>query len=280
MHTSAPQSCTVLAPAQAAELKAKLKTTWMAGDYDLFSRYMESGAETFFRRLDLPPRTHLLDVACGSGQLALIAARAGLSVCGCDIATNWLERARQRAAAERLPIEFSEGDAESLPFLTASFDAVVSVFGAMFAPHPEAVACELARVCRHGGMVAMANWTPSGFIGQMFKAIARHIAPPGMPSPVLWGDEDIVRARLGPHLANLRLTPRLYRFDYPWPPDQVVDFFRANYGPTSKAFAALDPHAQRELHADLTRLWSCHNQAGPNSTRIDAEYLEVVGFKK
>src|SRR4051794_35631727 len=169
------------------QLKTRLKTTWMTGDYDLFSRYLEKDAERFFQRLGITPGTRLLDVGCGSGQMALIAARAGARVTGCDISTNWLEQARARAAAEGLDIEFEEGDAELLPYGDSWFDAVVSMFGAMFAPRPELVAAELTRVCRPGGMIAMANWTAAGFMGQMFKIISRHIAPSGMPSPLLWG---------------------------------------------------------------------------------------------
>src|SRR5262245_55796470 len=170
------------------QLKIRLKTTWMTGDYDLFSRYMEKDAEQFFRQLGVTPGTRLLDVGCGAGQLALIAARAGANVTGCDISTNWLEKARARAAAEGLDSTLEEADAESLPYKDAQFDGVVSLLGAMFAPRPDRVAAELARVCRSGGMIAMANWTPGGFIGQMFKTISKHIAPSGMPSPVLWGD--------------------------------------------------------------------------------------------
>ena len=178
------------------ELKIRLKATWMAGDYDLFSRFTEKNAERFFRRLGVTPGTRLLDVGCGAGRLALIAARAGAQVTGCDIATNWLDKAGTRAAAEGLKITFEEGDAESLPYEDGQFDAVTSLIGAMFAPRPDRVAAELTRVCRPGGMIAMANWTPGGFVGQMFKAIAKHIAPSGMPAPVLWGDEATVRDRL------------------------------------------------------------------------------------
>jgi len=176
----------ILTTADLDQLKSRLKTTWMTGDYDVFARYMEKDAEAFYQRLGVAQGTRLLDVGCGAGQLALIAARAGAVVTGCDIATNWLERARTRAAAEGLNIAFEEGDAEALPYEDAQFDAVTSMFGAMFAPRPELVAAELSRVCRPGGMIAMANWTPAGFIGQMFKIIARHIAPSGMPSPALW----------------------------------------------------------------------------------------------
>ena len=233
------------------QLKTRLKATWMTGDYDLFSRYMEQESDQFFRRLYFAPGTRLLDVGCGAGQLALIAARAGARVTGCDIAANWIGKARTRAAAEGLDIVFEEGDAESLPYADAQFDAVTSLFGAMFAPRPERVAAEINRVCRPGGTIAMANWTPSGFIGQMFRTIARHIAPSGMPSPVLWGDEAAVRDRLHDGISRLQLTRRMFHFDYPFPPHSVVEFFRANYGPMSRAFASLDAPSQESLRHEL-----------------------------
>jgi SAM-dependent methyltransferase/uncharacterized damage-inducible protein DinB len=268
----------ILTNADFDQLKTRLKTTWMTGDYDVFARYMEKDAEVFYRQLGIKPGTQLLDVGCGAGQLALIAARVGAKVTGCDIATNWLEQARTRAAAEGLEIAFEEGDAEALPYKDGQFDAVVSMFGAMFAPRPELVATELTRVCRPGGTIAMANWTPSGFIGQMFKTIARHIAPSGMPSPVLWGDETTVRDRFRDGIATLKLTPRLYRFEYPFPPDAVVEFFRVNYGPMTRAFASLDASGQKVLRSELIRLWSEHNTAG-NTTKVDSEYLEVIATR-
>ena len=261
------------------ELKTRLKTTWMSGDYDLFSRYMEKDAEQFFRRLGITPGTRVLDVGCGAGQLALIAARAGARVVGCDIAANWLEKARARAAAEELEITFEEGYAESLPYEDAQFDAVISLIGAMFAPRPDLVAAELTRVCRPGGMIAMANWTPAGFVGQMFKAIAKHIAPSGMPAPVLWGDEATVRDRLRDGIADLKFALRVYHFDYPFRPDAVVEFFRRNYGPMSRAFASLDLNGRESLRSELVRLWSAHNKAGDGTTKVDAEYLEVIASR-
>jgi len=261
------------------ELKIRLKSTWMTGDYDLFSRFMEKDAEQFFRRLGVSPGTRLLDVGCGAGQLALIAARAGAQVTGCDIATNWLEKARARASAEGLAITFEEGDAESLPYEDAQFDAVVSLIGAMFAPRPDLVAAELTRVCRPGGMIAMANWTPGGFIGQMFKAIAKHIAPSGTPAPVLWGDEATVRDRLREGIADLKFALEVYHFDYPFPPDAVVEFFRTHYGPMSRAFASLDEAGQEKLRSELVNLWSAHNKAVDDTTRVDAEYLEVIATR-
>ena len=269
----------ILTNADFDQLKTRLKATWMTGDYGLFSRYLEEDAVVFYQRLGIAPGTRLLDVACGAGQIALIAARAGAKVTGCDIATNWLEQARTRAAAEGLEITFEEGDAESLPYKDAQFEAVTSMFGAMFAPRPELVAAELARVCRPGGIIAMANWTPGGFIGQMFKIIARHIAPSGMPSPALWGDEATVRDRFRNGVAGLKLTPRLYRLEYPFPPDAVVEFFRVNYGPMTRAFASLDANGQKALRSELVRLWAEHNTAAGNTTKVDAEYLEIVATR-
>jgi SAM-dependent methyltransferase len=269
----------ILTTADLDQLKVRLKSTWMTGDYDAFARYMEKDAEVFYQRLGITPGTRLLDVGCGAGQLALIAARAGAVVTGCDIATNWLEKAKLRAAAEGLNITFEEGDAEALPYEDAQFDAVTSMFGAMFAPRPELVAAELSRVCRPGGTIAMANWTPAGFIGQMFKIIAKHIAPSGMPSPALWGDEATVRDRFRSGIATLKLTPRLYRFEYPFPPDAVVEFFRVNYGPMTRAFASLDSNGQRSLRSDLVRLWAEHNTAAGDTTLVAAEYLEVVATR-
>jgi SAM-dependent methyltransferase len=261
------------------ELKLRLKGTWMSGDYDRFARFMEKDAKQFFRRLGVKPGTTLLDVGCGAGQLALIAARAGVQATGCDIATNWLEQARARAAAEGLKVTFEEGDAESLPYRDGEFDTVVSMFGAMFAPGPDLVAAELIRVCRPAGMIAMANWTPGGFIGQMFKTIARHIAPSGMPSPVLWGDAATVRERLRDGIVNLKQTPQMYRFDCPFSPEEVVDFFRENYGPMLRAFASLDTPGQAKLRGELVGLWSAHNKAAKNATSVDAEYLEIIAIR-
>ena len=261
------------------ELKNRLKFTWNTGNYDLFSRFMEKGSVEFFERLDLGPETRLLDVACGAGQIALIAARGGLHATGCDIATNWLERARIRAAEEGLKATFEEGDAEALPYRDGQFDAVVTIFGAMFAPQPDLVAAELTRVCRSGGLIAMANWTPGGFIGQMFKTIARHIAPSGMPSPVLWGDEATVRERLRRGVAALACERRLFRFVYPFAPHEVVDFFQINYGPMTRAFASLDPAGQAQLRSELVGLWNSHNLAQDGTTQVDAEYLEVKAIR-
>jgi 2-polyprenyl-3-methyl-5-hydroxy-6-metoxy-1,4-benzoquinol methylase len=260
-------------------LKTRLKEIWTAGDYDRFSRYMEGSAREFYERLDIAPNGQLLDVACGSGQLALMAAKDGMGVTGVDIASTLVERARVRAQAEGLRVRFEEADAEALPFDDASFDVVVSLIGAMFAPRPDHVAKELLRVCAPGGTIAMANWTPQGFVGQMFKCVARFIAPSGMPSPTLWGDEATVQTRLGTGLAKLQLTRRSYTFSYPFPPDEVVEFFRLYYGPINRAFASLDASGQDRLRRDLEELWSTHNRSGHGSTTVFAEYLEVIGIR-
>ena len=275
-----PMSEEITTIKEVVALKTRLKATWMTGNYDVFSRFMQKDAELFFRRIAIPPRTLLLDVGCGSGQLALIAARAGAYVVACDIAPNWIEKARARAADEGLDIIFEEGDAESLPYRDGQFDAVVSLIGAMFAPRPDLVAAELTRVCRRGGTIAMANWTSGGFVGQMFKAISKYIAPSGMPAPVLWGDEATVRERFRNEVADLKFTRRIYHFDYPFPPDAVVDFYRTNYGPASRAFTSLDASGQERLRSELVQLWSAHNTAANDTTRVEAEYLEVIATRR
>jgi SAM-dependent methyltransferase len=257
-------------------LKSRLKVTWMSGDFDKIAKIIQPGAEEFIERLALPPGARVLDVACGSGNLSLPAARAGAIVTGIDIAPNLIETARLRTLAEGLKIKFDEGDAEQLPYADASFDVVVSMFGAMFAPQPGLAAAELLRVCRPGGRIAMANWTPAGFIGQMFKTTAAHTPPPNIPSPLLWGDENTVRERLRSDFADIRLTRRMISFRLPMTPEQTVDYFRVWYGPTLRAFAALDEDGQAALRRDLTRLWSEHNRATGGTTHVEAEYLEVL----
>jgi len=260
-------------------LKSRLRSTWMAGDYDRFSRFMENDARSFYEHLDVPPGAHLLDVACGSGQLALIAAREGVRVTGVDIAENLIERAQARSMAENLPARFRVADAESLPFPDASFDVVVSLIGAMFAPRPHLVASELTRVCAPSGTIAMANWTAEGFVGKMFRAIAKFIAPSGMPSPLLWGDEGAVRERLGSQVCELKLARRYYTFDYPFPPSEVVNFFRLYYGPVNRAFASLSRADRKRLHRELEAIWSADNRGRDGFTLIAAEYLEVIATR-
>ncbi|HEX9961006.1 MAG TPA: class I SAM-dependent methyltransferase [Pyrinomonadaceae bacterium] len=261
-------------------LKNRLKAMWMTGDFGQVAKHIETGAEEFIERLALKPGARLLDVACGSGNLSIPAARRGAIVTGVDIATNLLEQARARAESEGLTIQFDEGDAENLPYADAAFDEIVSMYGAMFAPRPELVAAELARVCRSGGRIAMANWTPDGFIGQMFKIGGRHVAPPpNMPSPLKWGDEETVRERLSDGIADLQLTRRMCAFKYSFSPAEVVEFFRLYYGPTQRAFAALDAEGQAVLRNDLEQLWTEHNQATDDTTHVEAEYLEVIAIR-
>jgi SAM-dependent methyltransferase len=261
-------------------LKARLKAMWMAGDFGQVAKHIETVAEEFIARLAVKPGALLLDVACGSGNLAIPAARAGAIVTGVDIATNLLEQARARADSEGLTIRFDEGDAENLPYDEASFDVVVSMFGAMFAPRPELVAAEFARVCRPGGRIAMANWTPEGFVGKMFKIGAKHAPPPpNIPPPIKWGDEETARERLRDGFTNLQLTRQKIRLKYPFPAAEVVEFFRAYFGPTQRAFEALDAAGQVALRSDLERLWSEHNRATDNTTDVEGEYLEVVATR-
>jgi ubiquinone/menaquinone biosynthesis C-methylase UbiE len=257
-------------------IKSHLLTTWMSGDYDHFSRYLENEARTFYARLAVPPGSTLLDVACGSGQLALLAVRDGVDAIGIDVAENVIARANARAAAERLRACFQVADAEELPFHDGSFDFVVSLFGAMFAPRPYRVASELVRVCAPGGTIAMANWTPDGFIGQMFKIINRFVAPAYMPSPLSWGYEAAVEERFGAEVVELNLLRRNLVFRYPFPPAEVVDFFRSGYGPVNRAFASLNDSDRRALYRELELLWSAHNCAQGDFTVVEAEYLEVI----
>jgi SAM-dependent methyltransferase len=270
---------TLITP-EMTSLKARLKATWMAGDYGRFAVYLEPGAMEFLERLDVAAGTRMLDVGCGAGQIAIPAARAGARVTGIDIASTLVAQARARAASEGVHAHFDEGDAEMLPYDDASFDLVVSLIGAMFAPRPERVAKELVRVCRSGGRIAMANWTPEGHVGQMFKIIGRHVPPPpSMASPVKWGDEGTVRERMKVGIAKLDITNRLYPMRYPFPPAEVVEFFRMYYGPTNRAFAALDVAGQDALRHDLQELWTGNNRARDYSTHVDAEYLEVLAIR-
>ena len=222
-------------------LKTRIRATWMAGDYGSVAASTESAAKYFID-------WRQLDVACGNGNLSIPAAKAGAAVTGVDIAPNLLDQARARAAREKLDIRFEEGDAENLPVGVGAFDLVVSMFGAMFAPRPNLVAAELSRVCRSGGQIAMANWTPSGFIGALFRATAKHVAPPvGAPSPLQWGDEAAVGERLGADVKDLQMTRRLAQFKFPFSIPETVEFYRVHYGPTLKAFAGLSEAAQAAL---------------------------------
>jgi ubiquinone/menaquinone biosynthesis C-methylase UbiE len=262
-------------------LKSRLKATWIAGDFGQIAKATARGAAEFIERLNLKPGTRLLDVACGSGTLALPAARAGAIVTGVDIAPNLIQQARENAEREGLKIQFDEGDAEALPYDDATFDVVVTMFGAMFAPRPELVASELQRVCKPGGFIAMANWTPTGFVGRMFKTVANHFPPPpGMPPPVLWGDETTVRERLQQGFADIKTNEQILTFKFPFPPADVVEHFRTYFGPVQKAFGALDENGQAALRQDLERLWTENNSATDGTTEADAQYLEVIAVRR
>lgn len=263
-------------PAEIAALKSQLRRIWNAGDYDRLSRYMQIEAEAFYRRLAVPPGSRLLDVACGSGQLALIAARNGVDATGIDIAENLVYRARERARIEGLSASFHEADAEDLPFADTSFEVVTSVAGAMFAPRPQLVTSELLRVCRRGGIIAMANWTPEGFVGQLFRTISNFVAPSGMREPALWGDEAVVRNLFGSGVSSLELTRRNTVLNFPFPPNEVVRFFRQYHGPANRAFASLNRAGRLSLQARMEDLWATHNVAQGGFTKVDAEWLEVV----
>ncbi|MGA7410828.1 MAG: class I SAM-dependent methyltransferase [Bryobacteraceae bacterium] len=240
---------------------------------------MQVEAEAFYRRLAVPPGSRFLDVACGSGQLALIAARQGVDATGIDIAENLIERARERARLERLSARFQEGDVEDLPFADATFDVVASLVGAIFAPRPEVAAKELLRVCRPGGIVAMANWTPQGFVGQLFKIVSDFVAPSGMREPVLWGDESEVRRLLGAGVSRMEFTRRNAVLNFPFPPGEVVRFFRLYHGPANRAFASLNRAGRVRLQAEMEELWSTHNLAKSGFTTVDAEWLEVIATR-
>ncbi|MFQ5509856.1 MAG: class I SAM-dependent methyltransferase [Leptospirillia bacterium] len=263
-------------------IKTKMKATWMDGDYVSFARFMEKGALEILENWAIAPGEELLDVACGTGQIAIPAARNGVEVTGVDIAANMIEHAQGRARIEGLEAEFLEADAEDLPFPDASFDVVTSLIGAMFAPRPELVASEFARVCRPGGRVRMANWTPDSFVGGIFKAIGRHVPPPaGVVPAALWGDEETVRERLAPYFTDITLTRKKYgHWAYPFAPAHVVELFRTYYGPTKRAFETLCPDMQAALREDLEMVYEKHNLATDGTTLIDGEYLDVSAVRR
>ena len=264
------------------QIKDSMRAAWMAGDFGVVAKTITAGAEAFIARLNIPAGTRVLDVACGTGNLAIPLARQGCIVTGVDIAPNLLVQARERAASEGLTATFDEGDAEQLPYPDASFDAVVTMFGAMFAPRPELVASELARVLKPGGRLAMANWNPASFTGAMFKLGSFHVPPPpGILPPILWGDDATVRQRLAPHFTQIQTEIVPIDFDLPTSPAGAVAFFRRNFGPTQVAFNRLDEAGQAAFTKDLESLWSNANVslAPTTNTLIHNQYLQVTATR-
>jgi SAM-dependent methyltransferase len=262
------------------DVKEKLRAAWTAGDFGQIAQYTVKAAEEFVDRLNIKAGDKVLDVACGTGNLAIPAARAGADVTGVDIAPNLLEQARHRAALEGWNIRFDEGDPEQLPFADTTFDLVMSSFGAMFAPRPERAAAELIRVCRPGGRIAMANWVPTSFVAKMFAVGARFVQPPeGLPSPILWGDEATARSRLANGALDIRTTRRKIDLSLPFGAAEVVQFFRKYFGPVNLAFSKLEPRAQTEYAAALESLWKEYNQGPPGQTLVSTEYLEVIATR-
>lgn len=267
------------------EIKTRIKATWEDGDYARFATYMEPGAIGILHSWRLPPGQRLLDIGCGSGQITIPAARLGHRVTGIDIAENLIDRASTRAGTEGVAARFDVGDAEELPYADASFDVVVTLIGAMFAPRPERVVQEIARVLRPGGRLYMANWTPRSMPAQMFKCVAAVTPPPpGFVSPALWGDEGTAAQRLADRFGDLRLTRRIYpHWRYPFDAHGIVDVFRAHFGPVKRAFDKLadDPDAQAQLHRQLHDIYQRNSATHPDgsTTITGGEYLEVVAIR-
>ncbi len=260
-------------------LTERVRATWTLGDFGRIARGYERGAAEFIERLGLLPGEPVLDVACGTGNLSLPAARAGALVTGVDIAPNLIAQAQANAAGEGLRVDFEVGDAERLRYADEAFRTVVTMFGVMFASRPERAAAELLRVTRSRGRIAMANWTPTGFIGEMLKTTVRFVpAPAGVASPLLWGTEDAVRERLGGGCTAVTSIRRLITLEFPFGPAEVVEYFRLWYGPTLRAFAALDEAGREGLRHELERLWGDRNEAKDGTTRVRSEYLEVVAM--
>lgn len=254
------------------------KETWESGDFGRVARFNEPAAAEFVQRMDLRPGLNFLDAACGTGNLAVLAARAGCAVSGVDIASSLILQARERSERERLFVEYKEGDVEALPYRDAEFDIVASMFGVMFAPNPDAVVQELHRVTKPGGLIALACWTPKGFIGKMSDIFKAHLPPAPSPahSPLDWGRESFIRERFSPARCELRMTRRIARLKFPFDPAGTVSFMREYYGPTRQSFARLAAQAQERLFSELVRLQSEYNVSqDPSVTDTPAEYLEV-----
>lgn len=260
-----------------AAVKQRQQATWASGDYAVVGTTLQIVGESLCEAMDLRAGSRVLDVAAGNGNVTLAAARRWCDVVSTDYVPALLQRGRERAQAERLHhIEFREADAEALPFDDGAFDAVVSTFGCMFAPNPRRVAAELLRVCRPGGQIGMANWTPEGYIGQLFKTIGRHVPPPaGIDSPALWGKRGRLAELFENDATSIRAEPRHFVFRYR-SPEHWVAVFKDTYGPMLKAFAALDAPKQQALTEDLLQLIAHFNRATDGTMVVPSEYLEIV----
>jgi ubiquinone/menaquinone biosynthesis C-methylase UbiE len=260
-------------------IKRRQQVAWASGDYAVIGTTLQIVGEMLCEAVDLRSNQRVLDVAAGNGNATLAAARRFAYVVSTDYVGALLERGRERAQAERLPVAFQEADAEALPFADGSFDVVLSTFGVMFTPNQAKAASELMRVCRPGGKIAMANWTPASFIGQLFKTIGKYVAPvPGMKSPALWGDKAHLDVLFGAK-ATVAAQRKSFAFRYK-SPRHWIEIFRGYYGPVVKAFAAIDPPAREALEADLYALLDKFNTAEDGTLVIPSEYLEVVVTKR
>lgn len=281
LSASAATTALPTTPPDFAAIKTRQKAAWASGDYAVVGTTLQIVGETLSEALDLRSGQRVLDVAAGNGNITLAAARRWCEVTSTDYVPELLARARVRAEAEGLTqIDFLEADVESLPFDDGSFDSVVSTFGCMFAPNPPRVASEMLRVCRPGRKIGMANWTPEGFIGQLFKTIGKHVPPPaGVASPALWGTRALLNELFETGATSIRTELRQFMFRYR-SPAHWVEVFRTYYGPVHKAFAALDPDRQAALEADLLALIGRFNRAGDNTMVVPSDYLEVVITRK
>ena len=263
-------------PADLTAVKTRQQGAWSSGDYAVIGTTLQIVGEQLCETLDLRAGQKVLDVAAGNGNVTLAAARRWCEVVSTDYVLALLERGRERAAAERLDIEFRQADAEALPFADDSFDVVVSTFGVMFTPDQERAAAELIRVCKPGGKIGLANWTPDGFIGQLFKTIGKYLPPPaGVKSPALWGTEARINEMFGRRASSIVAERRAFVFRYR-SPQHWLEVFKTYYGPLLKAFAALEPSAQPALARDLSALIEQFNRSGDGSMVVPSEYLEIV----
>ncbi len=263
-----------------AVIKERQQKTWSSGDYSKVGETLVLIAELLCEAVDLRPGRRVLDVATGNGNTALAAARRFGEVTGIDYVPALLEDGRKRAVAEGLQVDFQEGDAENIPFPDASFDYVLSTIGVMFASYQEKAAGELLRVCRPGGKIGLANWTPDGYLGEFFRVIGKHVPPPtGLKSPFLWGTEERLRELFAGDIASLQAERRSFIFRYP-SPRYYVDFFRSYYGPFQKAFEALDETGQEALARDVEDLINRYNRSGDETAVWPGDYLEVVATRR